>query len=69
MTGKTENRYKGYAKSEIEQAKELFFENVTYKKIAEIMGRTETGIKELFKRLELRRYKNPTNPNYSKGEL
>ena len=58
MTGKIKNHYKGYVKSEIEQAKELFFANVTYKNIAAIMGRTEVGIKELFKRLELRRYKN-----------
>ena len=69
MTGKIENHYKGYVKSEIEQAKELFFANKTYKHIAERLGRTEAAIKDLFKRMGYKRYKNPTNPNYNKGEL
>lgn len=67
MTGKIENHYKGYVKSEIEQAKELFFANKTYKYIAERLGRTEAAIKELFKRMGMRRYKSPTNPSYSKS--
>lgn len=69
MTGKIENHYKGYVKSEIEQAKELFFANKTYKFIASHLGRTEAAIKDLFKRMGYKRYKNPTNPDYSKGEL
>lgn len=60
------NHYKGYVKSEIEHAKELFFANKTYKHIAERLGRTEAAIKELFKRMGLRRYKTPSSANYSK---
>jgi len=61
------NHYKGYVKSEIEQAKELFFANKTYKYIAEHLGRTEVAIKDLFKRMGYKRYKAPTNPKYSKA--
>jgi hypothetical protein len=61
------NHYKGYVKSEIEQAKELFFANKTYKHIAEHLGRTEAAIKDLFKRMGYKRYKAPTSANYSKA--
>jgi len=67
LTGKLENHYKGYAKSEIEKATELFFANKTYKHIAECLGRTEVAIKDLFKRMGMRRYKKPTSPYYTKA--
>lgn len=61
------NHYKGYVQSEIKQAERLFFLNMTYKQIAERLGRTEAAIKDLFKRMGLRRYKSPSSANYSKA--
>lgn len=61
------NHYKGYVKSEIKQAERLFFLNMTYKQIAERLGRTEAAIKDLFKRMGYKRYKAPTSANYSKA--
>ncbi len=61
------NHYKGYSKSEINKAVELFFDNLTYKSIGERLGRTEAAIKDLFKRMGMRRYKSPTSANYSKS--
>jgi len=62
------NHYKSYLKSEIEIAKELFFANKTYKHIGKSLGRTEAAIKDLFKRMGLRRYKSPTSANYTKAQ-
>lgn len=63
------NHYKSYLTTEIEKAEKLFFKGVIYKEIAVEMGRTETAIKELFKSLGLRRYKSPTDSNYTKAKL
>ena len=61
------NHYKSYLTTEINLAKELFFANKTYKYIASRLGRTESAIKDLFKRMGLKRYKTPTSANYSKA--
>lgn len=63
------NHYKSYLTTEIETAKELFFANKTYKHIARHLGRTEAAVKDLFKRMGLRRYKAPTRANYTKAQL
>lgn len=55
MTGKIENHYKGYVQSEIRLAKELHESEMLYSEIAAKMGRTETAIKDLYRRLGLRR--------------
>lgn len=68
MTGKLNNHYKGYVKSEIDKAIELFFANKTYKHIAECLGRTEAAIKDLFKRMGYKRYKSPTSHSYTKAK-
>ncbi|QDP46618.1 MAG: hypothetical protein Tp1137MES00d2C23059491_37 [Prokaryotic dsDNA virus sp.] len=62
------NHYKSYLTSEIETAKELFFANKTYKYIARYLGRSEAAIKDLFKRMGLRRYKSPTSHKYTKAK-
>ncbi len=67
MTTKIKNHYKSYLTTEIKLAKELFFANKTYKHIASRLGGTEAAIKDLFKRMDLRRYKNPSSDNYSKA--
>ena len=66
LTGKIENHYKSYLTNEMKLAKELFFANKSYKHIAERLGRTEAAIKDLFKRMGMRRYRKPTNPYYTK---
>ena len=63
------NHYKNYLTTEIDLAKELFFANNTYKHIGDRLGRTEAAIKDLFKRMGLRRYKSPTSANYTKAQL
>jgi len=51
------NHYKAYTTADLQKAKSLHKSGLTQKQMAESMGRTLVGIKELCKRLGLKRYK------------
>lgn len=57
MAEKMKNHYKAYTTEDLKTAVKLHESGLTQKQIAEQMGRTLIGIKDLCKRLGLKRYK------------